>query len=282
MSAAMARERAAGASIGFVPTLGCLHVGHGALIKRARRENSVVAVSIFVNPPQFKPEAYRAYPRNMKDDMRLLKSLDVDYLFAPDETDMYPEGFDTQVETLDLAGRLEGEAIRWHYRAVATVVAKLFNIIGPSKAYFGKKDAHQLAILRRMTEDLNFPVNIIPVPTVRDKDGLAFSSRNTLLTSEERVAASAIPRALEAIALKVSRGAEDRAALTQELISLLETEPLIKVDYAAVVDEKTLKPDVIGQKTFIHAAVIIGGKRLTDNRVASGGKGNKPRAKSGR
>jgi pantoate--beta-alanine ligase len=272
MVRALAKEREWGERIGFVPTLGRLHEGHAALIQKAKRENDIVVVSIFVNPLQFKPEAYKAYPRDMKKDDVFLVMLGVDYLFAPEEKQMYPEGFDAQVEVMDLAGRLEGEYIRWHYRGVATVVAKLFNIIQPHKAYFGKKDAHQLAIIRRMVEDLNIPVKIIPVATIRAKDGLALSSRNALLTPEERKAASAIPRALEAIEAKVRQGAADREALTRDLISLLEQEPMIKVDFAAVVDAETLKPDVIGKNTLIHAAVYIGGKRLTDNRVAAKGK----------
>ncbi|MDH5756839.1 MAG: pantoate--beta-alanine ligase [Nitrospinota bacterium] len=270
---AMNREtgalRAAGRSLGLVPTLGCLHLGHLALIKKARRENDVVAVSIFVNPLQFKPKAYQAYPRDLEQDRRELEKAGVDFLFAPRAEDMYPEGFDTRVEVLDLVDKLEGKSIRWHYRGVTTVVAKLFNIVDPHRAYFGRKDPHQLALIRRMVADLNFPVKIIAVPTIREPDGLAHSSRNTLLTPEERVAASAIPRALGAIETMIRQGATDRQELTMELVTTLAMEPLIKVDFAAVVDAETLEQDVFGKSVLIHAAVIIGGKRLTDNRVVT-------------
>ncbi|MDH5477695.1 MAG: pantoate--beta-alanine ligase [Nitrospinota bacterium] len=270
---AMNREtgalRAAGRSLGLVPTLGCLHLGHLALIKKARRENDMVAVSIFVNPLQFKPKAYQAYPRDLEQDRRELEKAGVDFLFAPRAEDMYPEGFDTRVEVLDLVDKLEGKSIRWHYRGVTTVVAKLFNIVDPHRAYFGRKDPHQLALIRRMVADLNFPVKIIAVPTIREPDGLAHSSRNTLLTPEERVAASAIPRALGAIETMIRQGATDRQELTMELVTTLAMEPLIKVDFAAVVDAETLEQDVFGKSVLIHAAVIIGGKRLTDNRVVT-------------
>jgi len=261
--------RAAGRSLGLVPTLGCLHEGHLSLIRKCRKENDIVAVSIFVNPLQFTPEAFRAYPRDMKADKKLLKEEGVDYLFAPGAEDMYPEGFDSKVELTDLVDRLEGKSIRWHYRGVTTVVAKLFNIVDPHRAYFGRKDPHQLALIRRMVADLNFPVKIIAVPTIREPDGLAHSSRNTLLTPEERVAASAIPRALGAIETMIRQGATDRQELTMELVTTLAMEPLIKVDFAAVVDAETLEQDVFGKSVLIHAAVIIGGKRLTDNRVVA-------------
>jgi len=269
MTQAMAGLRQAGASVGLVPTLGRLHEGHLSLIKKARRENDMVAVSIFVNPLQFKPKAYQAYPRDIEADKKLLNSAGVDFLFAPEQENMYPKGFDSQVEVVGLAGRLEGKSIRWHYRGVTTVVAKLFNIIQPDRAYFGRKDAHQLALIRRMVADLNFPVKIIAGPTIRARDGLAHSSRNTLLTPEERMAASTIPKALLAIETRIRSGGVDRMALTKELVTLLTTEPLITVDFAAVVDADTLDPDIFGKKTLIHVAVIIGGKRLTDNRVVA-------------
>jgi len=256
--------------VGLVPTLGRLHEGHMSLIKKARRENGAVAVSIFVNPLQFKPKAYAEYPRDLEADTNLLEKAGVDIIFAPDNRDMYPDGFDTRVEVMDLAGRLEGKSIRWHYRGVTTVVAKLFNIIQPDRAYFGRKDAHQLALIRRMVRDLNFPVKIIAGPTIRARDGLAHSSRNTLLTPEERKAAAALPKALLAIESMIREGRSSRDALTMELVTMLAMEPLIKVDFAAVVDADTLDPGVLGGKTLIHAAIFIGGKRLTDNRVVAG------------
>ncbi|MDH5510588.1 MAG: pantoate--beta-alanine ligase [Nitrospinota bacterium] len=277
MTQAMVALRHAGASVGLAPTLGRLHEGHLSLIKKARRDNDTVVVSIFVNPLQFKAKAYKAYPRDLEADIKLLNSAGVDFLFAPGPEQMYPEGFDSRVEVIDLAGKLEGKSIRWHYRGVTTVVAKLFNIIRPDRAYFGRKDAHQLALIRKMVADLNFPVKIIAGPTIRARDGLAHSSRNTLLTPEERMAAAAIPKALLAIEPK-ARGGGDRTALTRELVTMLTAEPLIKVDFAAVVDAETLDPSVMGGNTLIHVAVFIGGKRLTDNRlvVSHGVDGSKP------
>ncbi len=260
-----------GRDIGLVPTLGYLHDGHAALIRRAKKENDTVIVSRFLNPLQFRKKAYRAYPTDEKRDRNFCRDLSVDYLFSPSAGQMYPPGFDTLVEVRDLAGRLEGQSIRWHYRAVTTVVAKLFNIIQPSRAYFGKKDAHQLAIIKRMTEDLNFPVKIIAVATRRASDGVALSSRNSLLSEPERIAARMIPQAVKAIESRVKKGDRDRAKLKASLVAMIESEPLAKVDFAAVVDSDTLLEDRFGDRTLIYAAVYIGGKRLTDNVVCKSG-----------
>ncbi len=267
MTAVSIKDRAAGLTIGLAPTLGWLHEGHEALIERARKENDRVIVSRFVNPMQFKAKAYESYPRDEKRDFEICKKQKVDYLFSPDAADMYPFGFDTGVEVRDLTGRLEGASIRWHYRGVTTVVAKLLNITQPHRAYFGRKDLHQLAIIRRMTEDLNFPVKIVGVGVKRGKDGVALSSRNDLLNPEERAAARVIPKSLKAIESRVRLGATDRERLTRELIEMIEAEPLAKVDFAAVVDAKSLLEDRFDEKTLIYAAVYIGDTRLTDNRV---------------
>lgn len=267
MTAASRRERASDKSVGLVPTLGFLHEGHEALIRKARGENDVVIVSRFVNPTQFRSKAYKEYPRDEQRDLDILRRLNVDYVFSPKKDDMYPPGFDTSVEVKKLAGRLEGASIRWHYRAVATVVAKLFNITGPDRAYFGKKDPHQLAIIKRMTEDLNFPVKIVGVGVRRARDRLALSSRNSLLAPEERRAAVVIPNAIRAIEKRLGAGETDRKKLSRDLAAMIEKEPLAEVDFAAVVDADTLREDVFGDKSLIYAAVYIGGKRLTDNRV---------------
>jgi len=263
--------RKSGRTIGLVPTLGYLHDGHAVLIRRARRDNDMVVVSRFLNPLQFRRRAYQAYPTDEKRDRSFCRDLSVDYLFSPNTEQMYPAGFDTMVEVRNLAGRLEGSSIRWHYRAVATVVAKLFNIIQPHRVYFGKKDAHQLAIIKRMTEDLDFPVKIVAVATRRAPDGVALSSRNSLLSEPERIAARVIPQSVKTIESHVKRGDKDRAKLKANLVAMIEAEPLAKVDFAAVVDSDTLLEDRFGDRTLIYAAVYIGGKRLTDNVVCKSG-----------
>ncbi len=256
-----------GKTIGFVPTLGYLHDGHKALIHAAKKANDAVVVSRFVNPLQFRAKAFDVYPRDEKMDFDILRGEGVDYVFSPSTEVMYPEGFDTHVEVERLAGRLEGARIRWHYRGVTTVVAKLFNIVQPDRAYFGKKDAHQLAILKRMADDLNFPVRIVSVSTKRAGDGLALSSRNSLLTAEERTAALVIPVSVKTVATMVKAGRRDRGEMAKAFSAMIEKEPLAKVDFAAIVDADTLRDDVYGANTLVYAAVFIGGKRLTDNMV---------------
>lgn len=267
MRAVSLKDRALGLAIGFVPTLGWLHDGHEALIRRAQKENDKVIVSRFVNPLQFRSKAYSAYPRDEKRDVKICRALGVDYLFSPEPEDIYPAGFDTGVEVKELAGKLDGASMRWHYRGVATVVATLFNITQPNRAYFGSKDPHQLAIIRRMVDDLNFPVKIISVATKRDRDGVALSSRNSLLNPEQRQAARVIFKSVKAIEARVKLGDTDRARLTSRLIEMIEAEPLAKVDFAAVVDAECLTQERFGEKTLIYTAVYIGKIRLTDNRV---------------
>jgi pantoate--beta-alanine ligase len=268
MTRLIREQRRKGMIIGLVPTLGCLHEGHGALIKKARKECGVVAVSIFVNPIQFRQKAFNAYPRTMDQDWAFCEQLGIDFLFAPSVGEMYPEGFDTTVEIGDLVDRLEGKKIRWHYKGVTTVVAKLFNICDPDRAYFGKKDAHQLAILTRMTRDLSFPVKIIGVPTKRAKDGVALSSRNTKLTPEQRVAARAIPDAMGIVAARIASGEQDREVLAKLLIASIESTPDVTVDFAAVVDAVSLREeDTASGKTMIYVAAFVGPWRLTDNQV---------------
>ncbi|MBI4667236.1 MAG: pantoate--beta-alanine ligase [Nitrospinae bacterium] len=275
MRDAVRAERAKGGRIGFVPTLGFLHEGHEALIAAAMRDNDVVVVSRFVNPLQFRKKAFGRYPRDEARDAAICDKNGVDYLFSPGVEEMYPEGFDTRAEVMDLTGRLEGGAIRWHYRGVVTVVVKLLNIVQPDTAYFGKKDAHQLAIIKRFVKDLNIPVEIRAVATRRAKDGLALSSRNSLLTPEERKAAVVIPDAIKAIGKKLKSGYADYRALGMELEKLIEKEPKARVDFTAVVDAETLREEVSGPSAMIYAAVFIGGKRLTDNLVVKLGPLNK-------
>jgi pantoate--beta-alanine ligase len=267
MTKASRKERANAKTIGFVPTLGFLHEGHAALIRAAKKENGVVVVSRFVNPLQFRAKPFAEYPRDERMDISICRNAGVDYLFSPSTEAMYPEGFDTSVEVDGLAGRLEGARIRWHYRGVTTVVAKLFNIVQPDRAYFGKKDASQLAILKRMTDDLNFPVRIVPVSTRRAGDGLALSSRNSLLTAEERTAAIVIPQSVKAVAQMVKAGNRDRAGMAKTLRLMIEKEPMVEVDFAAIVDADTLRDDVYGTSTLVYTAAFVGGKRLTDNVV---------------
>jgi len=263
MTRAVRAERTKGNSIGFVPTLGALHAGHEALIKRARKENAIVVVSTFVNPLQFRADAYRKYPRNRAADRAICAKNDVDYLFVPTAKTMYPDGFDTKVEVGELVNRLEGKSIRWHFRGVTTVVAKLFTIVEPDRAYFGKKDPHQLALLRRMTTDLNYAVKLVGVNTQRQKDGVALSSRNTLLTPEEREATTRFALYIRQAATAVREGT-NRATIEKNLFKKLTLDPGIEPDFVALVDEKSLQPDVFAGPTLIYAAVFIGGKRLTD------------------
>lgn len=262
-----------GVVIGLIPTLGCLHAGHEALIKRAKKECDLLVVSIFVNPLQFTKKAYEYYPRTQKEDRALLVGLGVDYLFAPEAKEMYPSGFDTSVEIKELTGRLDGAKIRWHYRGVTTVVTKLFNIVSPDRAYFGKKDPHQLAIIRRLVDDLHLAPKIIAVPTIRGKDGLALSSRNTLLSPEERKRALVISMALKKIAQRIKKGDSGRADLATDLAVTIEKEPSVTVDYTAVVDSVSLaQDDYDSGSTLIYATAFVGKWRLTDNMVVKNGR----------
>ncbi len=267
MAAQCLKLRLNGKSIGFAPTLGYLHEGHETLLLRAKKENDIVVVSRFVNPRQFRRKAYLAYPRDEKRDLEICKRLQIDILFSPGEKDMYPYGFDTLVEVKNLAGKMEGAAIRWHYRAVTTIVAKLFNIVGPDRAYFGVKDPHQLILIKRMTADLNFRVKIVSVATKRGKDGVPLSSRLCLLDNDGRRTAKIIASSIKEIASRIKQGQTDRATLTKELIEKIERESTAKVDFVAVVDADTLQEELIGKKTLVYAAVYIGDVRVTDNHI---------------
>ena len=251
----------------LVPTMGALHKAHGELICVARKHagrDGEVAVSIFVNPLQFEPGSdYERYPRPEKADEEFCRNLGVDLLFRPSAQEVYPNDRSTFVEEIALSGTLEGKSRPGHFRGVCTVVAKLFNILTPDAAVFGEKDFQQLAVIRRMVRDLNFNMDIIAVPTVREEDGLACSSRNQYLNSDERKQASVLHKALQAAASSGKKSAKDIIALVQELINEAH---LARIDYVAAVDAETLKPvENAGPNTVLLVAVFFGKTRLIDN-----------------
>jgi pantoate--beta-alanine ligase len=260
------RQRATG-SIGLVPTLGALHAGHLELIRRARAENNEVVVSIFVNPLQFgESEDFERYPRDFERDVSLLHAEQVDAVFVPDVAVMYPPGSTTTIRVGALDARYEGASRPEHFTGVATVVAKLFNICRPDRAYFGEKDYQQLTIIKRMVRDLNIPLDVVGVETVRDPDGLAISSRNVYLTADERDAAAVIPRALLLAQERFQAGERDGRVIVSLIRRILDDEPLVRVEYIDVVDPSSLDSlDSIGAEARILVAVHCGSTRLIDN-----------------
>jgi pantoate--beta-alanine ligase len=269
---AEARERVwaarrAGKSIGCVPTMGALHAGHGALIERARAECGVVVVTVFVNPIQFdQPSDYERYARNLPADLAFCDARGVDLVFAPAVEEMYPAPAATFVEVPELSAHLCGRFRHGHFRGVATVVAKLFLIVQPDAAYFGEKDAQQLAVIDRMASDLNFPVRVIPVATVREPDGLALSSRNERLSPEERRAAPALYRALLEARCAIARGERDAEAIKAAALRTLASEPSFRSEYLEVVDPRSFQPVVeVTGNVRIAAAAWLGATRLIDN-----------------
>lgn len=254
-------------TLGLVPTMGALHEGHLELVRRARAGNDHVAVSVFVNPAQFGPrEDLAAYPRDLDADLAKLRGCGVDLVFTPSLKEIYPPGFDTWVEPGTVASRLEGAARPRHFRGVATVVLKLFNIVQPDRAYFGTKDAQQLAVIRRMTADLNVPVEIVPVETVRARDGLALSSRNAYLSAEERQAALSLSRALRRAQALFAAGERDAEALRGAMRAEIEAEPLATADYISVAGGPALiELDEAVPGALASLAVRIGRTRLIDN-----------------
>lgn len=270
LRAALAPHRRAGRSIGLVPTMGYLHVGHMALARRARAENDVVVATIFVNPLQFGAnEDLARYPRDLARDQTMLEAEGVDFLFAPTVADMYPRPMETVVDVPKLGSELEGAVRPGHFAGVATVVTKLFNIAQPDRAYFGEKDFQQLAIIRRMAGDLAQPVAVIGVPTVREADGLACSSRNVYLSAEERAAAVVVPRALEAAEALVAAGETDPKRLEAEVRAFIAREPLAAAEVVAVRDPETLaEVGQIGERPVLLLLFVrFGGTKLLDNRV---------------
>ena len=258
--------------LGLVPTMGALHDGHLSLVRQARADSETLAASIFVNPTQFGPnEDFAQYPRSLERDLQLLEENGTDLVFAPPPSEVYPEGFDTWVEPGSVAEGMEGTARPGHFRGVATVVAKLFTITRPDRAYFGQKDGQQVAVIRKMNADLNLGVDVVTMPTIREPDGLALSSRNSYLAPEERETAPAVYRALCAAEDVWRRGERDAGRIQRAAHNILGREPLIyAVDYVSVVDAHTMRPlETVpeGRPTMIAIAVRVGTVRLIDNVV---------------
>jgi pantoate--beta-alanine ligase len=259
--------RARGGTVGLVPTMGFFHEGHRSLMRAARAAHDAVVVSLFVNPTQFGPsEDLDAYPRDLAADTEVAVNEDVDVLFAPTVTEMYPNGAATTVHVVGLTDTLCGVSRPGHFDGVTTVVAKLFSIVGPCNAYFGRKDAQQLAVVRRMAADLQLPVRVVGCPLVREPDGVAMSSRNSYLSPEERERATVLVRALRAASDSVVAGERDAQRVRSVLGRVLATEPSVRVDYAEAVDAATMQPiDVFTGDALIAVAAFVGGTRLIDN-----------------
>ena len=270
MSSLTRKLRRENKTIGFVPTMGALHEGHLSLVEEARQMCDVVIVSIFVNSAQFNENTdFNKYPRDLTADAARLTEYQVDYVFAPEEQEIYGENFATYVYVEGLTETLEGASRPGHFRGVATVVTILFNTIRPDYAFFGQKDAQQVAVIKRLTRDLGFDTEIVVGRTVREESGLAMSSRNALLSPEERQRASIIYQALRKAKLTVKEGERSATRLTEIVREKIETEPLAKIDYVAVVDDETLEPvERIGENAaLITVAVRFGNTRLIDNTV---------------
>lgn len=270
MQAWAARARAAGSRIGLVPTMGALHQGHLALVAAARRAGAArVVVSIFVNPMQFdRRDDFERYPRLFDQDTAACAAAGVDAVYAPPAAAMYPEGFQSGVEVTGITQPLCGAARPGHFRGVTTVVAKLFHAVRPDLAVFGEKDWQQLAVVRRMTSDLDFGIEIVGVPTVREPDGLALSSRNRRLVPDDRIAARAVPRALAAAAAALEAGDRRAAALVGAAAAVLAAEPRVRLEYAEVRDPSSLEAvEEVAAPALFALAVWVGGVRLIDNRV---------------
>ncbi len=256
-----------GLKVGLVPTMGFLHEGHLSLIKKAVSENDKVVVSVFVNPTQFGPnEDFEAYPRDLNKDAELCEKTGADLIFHPEPEEMYPEGFCSSINMTGLTDALCGKSRPIHFQGVCTVVGKLFNIIAPDNAYFGEKDAQQLAVIKRMVKDLNFDIKITGCPIIREEDGLAKSSRNTYLNPEERQAALVLSRAVKCGLRLVEGGEKDSDVILKEMKSIIENEPLARIDYVEIVDMNTMKNiNKIKGDVLCAMAVYIGKTRLIDN-----------------
>jgi pantoate--beta-alanine ligase len=266
-------ERAAGRRIALVPTMGALHEGHVELVRAARARAERVVVSIFVNPMQFnRRDDFERYPRTLEEDADRCASAGVDVVYAPAAAAMYPEGFASSVEVAGVSEPLCGRARPGHFRGVTTVVTKLFHAVRPHTAVFGEKDWQQLAIVRRMTADLDFGIEIVGVPTVREADGLALSSRNRLLSADARVAARCVPRALDAAAAAVQAGETSAAVIVDRAVAVLAAEPQARLEYAELRDPDSLAEVVeVAGPALLALAVWVGGVRLIDNRILSPG-----------
>ena len=268
LRAAIGRARQAGRSVGFVPTMGCLHEGHLSLIRRAKEETSFVAVSIFVNPTQFGPnEDFSKYPRTFEDDRRGCQAAGADLIFAPTAADFYPAGASTWVDVEGVSAKLCGEFRPGHFRGVATVVAMLFNAVQADVAVFGRKDLQQLAVIRRMVRDLHMPVRILAHETIREPNGVAMSSRNRYLSPEQLAQAAAIPAALAAAQALAKAGVTDAAKLRAAANDVLAAQPALKPQYCEIVDIETMAPvsSTAGLRCAIAVACHLGATRLIDN-----------------
>lgn len=268
LRAAVARARQAGKSVGFVPTMGCLHEGHLSLIRRAKQESSFVVVSIFVNPTQFGPnEDFSKYPRTFEDDRRGSEAAGADLIFAPTAADFYPAGASTWVEVEGISDGLCGEFRPGHFRGVATVVAMLFNAVQADVAVFGRKDLQQLAVIRRMVRDLHLPVRILAHETVREPNGVAMSSRNRYLTAEQLTQATAIPAAMEAAKALARTGVTDASRLQAAAQAVLSAQPALKPQYCEIVDLETMASvaSTAGKSCAIAIACHLDATRLIDN-----------------
>ncbi|HJZ48270.1 MAG TPA: pantoate--beta-alanine ligase [Roseiflexaceae bacterium] len=267
---AFRQARARFDQLGLVPTMGYLHEGHLSLVRQARAECGVVAVSIFVNPAQFGPrEDFSRYPRDLERDLRLLRQEQVDLAFVPSIAEIYPDGFSTFVDVRDVTEMLEGAARPGHFQGVATVVCKLFNIAQPTRAYFGQKDAQQAIVVRKMVRDLDLPLEVIVAPILREPDGLAMSSRNVYLSPEQRRAATVLYRALKVASERYAAGERDAEALRGAMRAVLDAEPLASAEYVSVAHPLTLRElDSVGATgALCSLAVRFGATRLIDNIV---------------
>jgi pantoate--beta-alanine ligase len=253
--------------VGLVPTMGCLHEGHLSLVRKAREENPSLVVSIFVNPTQFGlGEDFARYPRDAKGDLALLEKEAADVVFVPTAAEMYPPHFDSWVEVAGVSERLEGASRPGHFRGVTTVCAKLFNIVQPTRAYFGQKDAQQAVVMKKMVAELSMNLEIVTLPTVREPDGLAMSSRNSYLTPDERRAALVLYQALTLGCGLWEGGEKDAGRIRQEMTRLIQKQPLAHIDYVSIAHAETLDElDIVEPPALILLAVKIGGTRLIDN-----------------
>lgn len=263
--------RKEGLTVGLVPTMGFLHEGHKSLIDRAVKENDRVVVSVFVNPTQFGPnEDFESYPRDMDKDSALCEAAGASLIFHPEPSEMYLDGYSTFVDMSTLTGGLCGKTRPIHFRGVCTVVSKLFNIVTPDRAYFGQKDAQQLAVIRHMVRDLNFVIEIVGCPIIREEDGLAKSSRNTYLNAEERAAATILSKALKEGKAALESGERDAAKVKQIVADKINSEKLSKIDYVEIVDWNNLEPvEKVMDDVLCAVAVYIGKTRLIDNFIFS-------------
>jgi pantoate--beta-alanine ligase len=260
------KRQALDETVGFVPTMGYLHEGHLSLVKRARNENANVVVSIFVNPTQFGPsEDLKSYPRDTERDLTILEPY-TDIVFMPEADEMYQDKFDTWVEVGSITDKLEGASRPTHFKGVTTIVTKLFNIVQPTKAYFGQKDAQQLLVIKKMVLELNINLEIVTCPTEREPDGLAMSSRNTYLSPEQRKASTVLSKSLELAKELWSQGERNGDKIRKRLAEFIRTEPLADIDYVSVADTETLEEiDIIMNTALVSMAVKFGKTRLIDN-----------------